>query len=184
MMPAGAATSAHRQEENMNWSLWITINTLAMWWALWSPSWGTPSSSHGPADKATGGIGFVAAGLWAKASFNAHEARGNKPAKGVFNYVDLSPSGQVRFFKLHANAVRVQGKRAVFSGTVVASNVPAWSSRTVVVWVHDGGTPGRKGDLISIQIMPVGPNPNADAAAAAPMAWFPVRTGNLVVHTH
>lgn len=134
--------------------------------------------SSGSTEHATGGVTFQMCAARALATFNAHEARGSHPAKGVFTYRDVTPNGTVRLFQVRVCSVVVNGTCATFAGQVVMSNVPGWRDRWVRVWVRDCGTPGRRGDLISFRFFSCLP----EAACATPLTWFPVTGGNLVVH--
>ncbi|MFM9995825.1 MAG: hypothetical protein ACKVU4_08495 [Phycisphaerales bacterium] len=156
-------------------SFFMSISTISLGLSL-SIGGSIGGGSH---EKSTGGITFQVGAACAQATFNAHEPAGNQAAKGVFNYRDVTPTGAVRLFQVKVQRCVVNGDRATFVGNVVMSNVPGWRDRWVRVWVRDGGTPGRNGDLLTFRFFPR----LTDAATAAPITWFPATGGNLTVHS-
>lgn len=130
------------------------------------------------AAKATGQVWFENGGLWATLEFNAHEAMGNRPAKGHLYYADWDGSGMMRYYKAWIDCVDVEGDEATFSGQIYETNVPAWMDQGVQIWVHDGGTPGRNGDEIGGNFFTW---PGC-LPYMAPPQWIPVEEGNLKVH--
>jgi hypothetical protein len=127
----------------------------------------------GPTDKATGEIWFDhpdpvygEAYMW----FNAHEVKGDRPAKGECYYSD--DDGYYRFY---VDDVTVWSATDIeFSGVVVDStHTGVQIGDRVNIRVLDMGTPGSDGDLLSGMV---------NGAAGPPS--IPVTAGNLVVHTY
>ena len=141
----------------------------------------TVVSAGGPAEKATGSFGYYEEGYYF--NFNAHEAMGNRPAKGeAWNY---TPSGD--WYHAMVQCVEVVGDDAWFVAELVESSQPSWGP---YIWikVYDGGTPGTNGDMIWGQFID---EATAMAACGDPMILmgtpangpWNLYSGNLVVHT-
>lgn len=156
-------------------SFFLSISTISLGLSLSIGGSIGGSFGGGSHEKATGGVTFQVGAARAQATFSAHEPRTGQQASGVFNYRDVTPTGAVRLFQIRVQRAVVNGDRATFVGNVVMSNVPGWRDR----WVRDGGTPGRNGDLITFRFFPR----LTDAAAAAPITWFPATGGNPTVHS-
>lgn len=132
------------------------------------------------APKATGDVYFMNGDMVAYSHFNAHEAIAHRPAKGLFYYYDNGYVGdqEGRYYYADLNCVDVDGDYATFSGPLVDTNVPEWMGFWVQIWVHDGGTPGWRGDEITGAFFDFdGCLPYDD-----PPGWLAVMDGNLVVH--
>ena len=121
--------------------------------------------------KATGGVGWFAAGLDRSASFNAH---GTVPAKGQFNYHDEAGN----FIKATVVCYNQTGDDdAVFTSEVSDTNLAVYAAAGFVkTTVHDGGTPGRNGDTIRNVAV------TTDDCSTPTAGGFAVDNGNLVVH--
>jgi len=78
----------------------------------------------GPAEKATGEVELVpfgGSGGWSRyAEFNAHEAKANRPAKGIFSWTQTDGT-TTKFHKVVIDTVDVDGDEAEFSGIAVIS---------------------------------------------------------------
>lgn len=126
--------------------------------------------------KATGGVAFttVESGeeLQRRIEFNAHEG---DPAKGMLNYRDANGD----WFRVDIDCVTVVGKRALFSGPITSGSQDEWVGQWLLVIVFDGGTPGRKGDLVWGEMFP--DDPGCEPQSFPDKPW-PVENGNLVVH--
>jgi hypothetical protein len=134
---------------------------------------GTGLSFAGSPPKATGGVGFTAAGLERWVEFNAHEGDSGQPAKGKLHYKDANKD----WYKADIQCVTVVDDRAFFSGPLLQTNRPDWEGLWVFIAVHDGGTPGSKGDHIWGSFFTSDPGCRPDN-----FNMFPVEKGNLVVH--
>lgn len=135
--------------------------------------------SAGPAEKATGDVGYEAAGLDRHISFNAHEARGDRPAKGQLQYTDAID----RSYHVEITHVNVVGDMAYFAGEVVEASNPTWVGNWISFAVLDGGTPGRNGDIVwgifTDQATAISNVENE----VTPGSAYEVLRGNLVVHS-
>ena len=140
--------------------------------------------AKGPAEKATGTVGGPPRGWYA--DFNAHEAKENQPAKGSMHMW----SDEVgRELDLQVKYVSVEGDTTWFAALCTYDSWVGHSHYRVGKWffvkVHDGGTPGRKGDHIGWD-WNSGTN-EADVVTrvsnmVSPANWWSVTDGNLVVH--
>lgn len=131
----------------------------------------------GSPPKATGGVAVTTDdGVQRWISFNAHEAYNDHPAKGMVNYHDSNGDR----YKVDVHCVVVGDDRAYFWGPVVSTNVTDWEGLWVLVAVHDGGTPGSKGDELWGTFLDPDPECRADYYPSG--AMLAVEKGNLVVH--
>lgn len=128
-------------------------------------------------EKATGTVTYQNGGDTVMAIFDAHEAIGNRGAKGTFLYVDQA----YNFYLLELTCVNVDpaGHVATFGGSVQYSNFIDVGT-TIQIWVYDGGTPGSAGDLIAGDVM--APDCGQLDPTVVPLIWIPIEGGNLVVH--
>lgn len=111
------------------------------------------------------------------ASFNAHEAIGNRPAKGKFSWTQTRP-GVTYWFLVDIENVLVDGNEARFDGVVVAANdVTSYRiGQQLFVHVVDNATPGAGGDELDCHWVIDG--------EVKPTYYYNVIAGNLVVHTY
>jgi len=126
--------------------------------------------------KATGGVGFTTVEdgeeVYRRIEFNAHAG---DPAKGKLNYRDSNGD----WFRVDIQCVTVVGKRAFFSGPITSGSQDEWADQWLLVIVFDGGTPGRKGDLVWGEMYDS--DPGCEPQPFPDKPW-PVENGNLVVH--
>lgn len=126
--------------------------------------------------KATGGITFTtvedSVEIQHRVEFNAHEG---DPDWGNLNY--RASNGD--WFRVDIQCVTVVGKRAFFSGPIVSASQDEWVDKWLLVIVFDGGTPGRKGDLVWGEMYDSDPGCQPQPFPDTPS---PVEDGNLVVH--
>ncbi|KPL04226.1 MAG: hypothetical protein AMJ73_04465 [candidate division Zixibacteria bacterium SM1_73] len=126
--------------------------------------------------KATGGVAFTTieggTEVQRKIEFNAHAT---DPAKGNLNYRDSNGD----WFRVDIQCVTVVGKRAFFSGPITSGSQDEWADQWLLVIVFDGGTPGRKGDLVWGEMYDS--DPGCEPQPFPDKPW-PVENGNLVVH--
>lgn len=130
--------------------------------------------------KATGGVSFVTTenGVelrhWAE--FEAHAAYDDHPAKGWLNYHDANKLK----FRMDVQCVTVVDDWAFFSGPIVSASDTLFLDQWLLVVVHDGGTPGSKGDQIWGEFYDS--DPGCQPLYPDPDDMSDVKTGNLVVH--
>ena len=126
--------------------------------------------------KATGGVAFTTVedgmDVQRQIEFNAHAT---DPAKGNLNYRDSNGD----WFRVDIQCVTVVGKRAFFSGPITSGSQDEWADQWLLVIVFDGGTPGRKGDLVWGEMYDS--DPGCEPQPFPDKPW-PVENGNLVVH--
>lgn len=141
----------------------------------------------GPAEKATGSISIFEPydDGHREVSFNAHEAKGNRPAKGQMKDLVYDPDGNLRrTFEYDVEYVNVDGDTAYFGAQCTYDSAGTQTGEWLYVKVHDGGTPGRKGDHIGWKW---GTETEVSDWVAggteAPGWWRAATDGNLVVHT-
>lgn len=144
----------------------------------WDFDWTTfevLSKKNGPADKATGSYWVEVNGSSYYTEISAHEAIGNKDAKGNFYWSGVR-GGQPYYFEATVTDADISGNTAKVWGTV--DNVVGTSHIRVgwTFWfiVVDGGTPGSNGDTMEYQWL-TGNNSHWNGN---------VTDGNLVVHTY
>ncbi|KPL04227.1 MAG: hypothetical protein AMJ73_04470 [candidate division Zixibacteria bacterium SM1_73] len=140
-----------------------------------------PSLSASP-PKATGGVGFTTTDddgneLKCRVEFNAHAG---DPAKGKLNYRDANGG----WFRVDIQCVHVlqDSAFAFFSGPIVSASDSALVGHYLLVAVHDGGTPGKKGDRVWGEMFEDEPECEFDYWPGDPGDDLPVESGNLVVH--
>ena len=127
--------------------------------------------------KATGGVGFTTTEdgeeVYHRIEFNAHAT---DPAKGMLNYRDANGD----WFRVDIQCVTVLSDeaKAFFSGPVTSASDSTLVGQWLLVGVYDGGSPGRKGDLVWGEMFRYDPGCQPDSL---PGPW-PVESGNLVVH--
>lgn len=134
---------------------------------------------NGPAPHATGSdVEFLRCHLQLQSwiSFNAHEAYNGRPAKGELHYRDVNGD----WLDGDVGCVTIEGEDAIFSGLATATNREDWEDKYFHIAVHDGGTPGRKGDLVWISLMR---NNDPGCITYPDYGPYPVDSGNLVVHS-
>mgnify|MGYP006303466339 CR=1 FL=1 len=141
----------------------------------------------GPAEKATGSITLFEPydGGYRDVSFNAHEARANRPAKGEMTDMVYDPDGNLRrVFEYDVMYVRVDGDYAWFGAVCTLDSEGAKTGDWLYVRVMDGGTPGTEGDSMGwkwgseTQVMDWVEDGDSDTW------WRMAIAGNLVVHTY
>lgn len=139
-------------------------------------------AKNGPSEKVTGYIEFLQGTNEGYAEFNAHEEKGDKPAKGEFHRVIYNSGGSIkREIYVDITSVDVDSETtATFSG------ICTYDSRTTnnkkgqifTVKVIDGGSPGTNGDRVCWSF---DPNPTFDGGVYYEK---PIIGGNLVVHSN
>ena len=128
--------------------------------------------------KATGGVGFTSTEdgeeVYRRIEFNAHAT---DPAKGNLNYRDSNGD----WFRVDIQCVTVfeDYARAYFSGPIVSASQDEWLGQWLLVGVYDGGSPGKKGDLVWGEMYRYDPGCQPSDDLGGP---WPVVNGNLVVH--
>jgi len=145
----------------------------------------------GPADKLTGSITIIANdGKTAVADFNAHEPKGDRPAKGMFHWKHET-GREVAVLVKYVNVGGADGKSAWFAGRCVkVFGIPnSYIDRWFVVQAYDGGTPAANGDRIWWQWLGKEPADEDDAKDMVEQGMTPANeksivAGNLVVHTY
>ena len=140
--------------------------------------------------KATGEASYYAYGVYRTVEFSAHASRAwstGKPShvqkhflppKGMLHYTDQN--GYWYSVTLDCVVVDVAADMAWFSGPVVEGNVGA--GMWLFAKVYDGGTPGRKGDLVWGSFHGSDPCPLVAAMANPADGPFAITEGNLKVH--
>lgn len=136
----------------------------------------TVFAKGGPAEKATGSVWIVpnnkpVGGYVRYVEFDAHEARGDRPAKGHLYWYQSRP-GFTFEHKVNIDAVAVDGDCATFSGTAYFSSAGN-EGQTLYVTVCDAGSPGTAGDTME-----------AEWSGGGGLWKYDVVDGNLVVHTY
>ena len=128
--------------------------------------------------KATGGVGFTTTEedgeeVYRRIEFNAHAT---DPAKGNLNYRDSNGD----WFRADIECVTVLSSeaKAFFSGPVTSASDSSMLGQWLLVAVYDGGSPGKKGDMVWGEMYRYDPGCQPDSL---PEMW-PVENGNLVVH--
>jgi hypothetical protein len=153
--------------------------------ALTLPVQAKPDNA-GPAEKATGSISIYEPwdGGHREVSFNAHEAKGNRPAKGEMTDLVYDPDGNLRrTFEYDVQYVNVEAPYAYFGALCTYDSEGAKAGDWLYVRVLDGGTPGTAGDFIGwgwgseTQVM------DWVANGSTGTWWRDAIAGNLVVHT-
>lgn len=139
----------------------------------------------GPAEKATGGITVQEGGNTASVEFNAHEAKGDRPAKGKFTW---TLGDNQRTIVIDVQAVKVDGDTAWFAGVCTEDSGETLEGRYFFVKVVDGGEPPEEGvDQVSWEWLPASATA-ADAAAKVTDEDDPANNkqivkGNIQVHS-
>lgn len=146
-----------------------------------------PPEGKGPAQKATGGIGLEERDAWVE--FNAHEAKGNRPAKGVFWWYAGGKEDPDRTIKVDVECVIVDENAAWFAGeAVMDTEGDAKVGDYLFVKVMDGGTPATDGDKIwwdwDSDTEEEDPACDRVEAKDTPNNEKPILAGNLVVHNY
>ncbi len=135
-------------------------------------------ASGGFLPRVSGDVSFVLNGLRASAEFavraTGEPAAGedHAPAAGTFAFKSKGLRYVAKIDHVHAHAAN----EVHFGGSIVKSSDPSMVGKFVQVAAVDGGTPGRKGDTISVLVTDTDTH-------AEPMA-VPVTGGNLVVRTN
>jgi hypothetical protein len=140
---------------------------------------GTGLSASAP--KATGGVGFTVPGdtLQRWVEFQVQAVSGDT-AKGMLNYHDADGY----WYKADLQCLTVVDGFAFFSGPVVKSRPEEWVGLWVKIAVFDGGSPSES-DLIWGTFCKPGSTSDCWCGPRSyqkPIPWFPVTSGNLVVH--
>lgn len=138
-------------------------------------------AKNGPAEKVTGSIEIQRSDeKSAFAEFNAHEAIGNKSAKGEYHWWANNEDGSL-FREIYVNVtdVMVDGSDAYFKGQCTydsqgGANVGKW----FLVMATDGGSPGAGSDDVGWEWFDSEPNFIASVKSKTIIA------GNLVVHAY
>ncbi len=114
-------------------------------------------------------------GTWSTSSGAATETFVSCEGKGNLTYTDVNGD----WYYVKVNCALVNDTDAVFSGQVLYASNPGWINLWLVAKVHDGGTPGKKGDTVSGDFVNSDPQCNQASISNGP---FDVTSGNLVVH--
>ena len=138
-------------------------------------------AGNGPSEKVTGYIEFLQDSNMGYAEFNAHEAKGDSPAKGEFHRIIYNPDGVTikREIYVDINFVDVNSATtATFKGIVTYDSRTSnnQEGETFTVKVIDGGSPGTNGDRVCWS---TDPNPGFGGKYEKPIIG-----GNLVVHSN
>ena len=117
------------------------------------PDHAGPPEDAGPAEKATGGIKVKEGENWAWVDFNAHEAKGNRDAKGTFWWWLGGKDDPTHTIKVDVEYVKVEGDTAWFAGMAVKDEDENGETGNKIddwffVKAYDGGTPATDGDQI------------------------------------
>lgn len=140
----------------------------------------TAGSFAASAEKATGYVEYEAAGLYRALEFNAHEAFGNRPAKGILSYSDANGD----WYTVDVQYVNVDPATmiAYIAGPVVSASQQDWVGLWLSAAVYDGGTPGREGDAVAGIFTDIDTAIANVSMSVVPGDWYDVLAGNLVVH--
>lgn len=154
------------------------------------PTLAKSDKTNGPANKATGTVGWAArnGGLPGLiTSFNAHDLGDGMVDKGnLTTYRPTDPTFNEGTITIDIKCVNVKGNEAWFAGEAVegtggyAGNI----GDAYLYWVEDVSTPGSEGDRIGG--MPYS-SLGAACSAATAATWHgsgAVDNGNLVVHNY
>lgn len=139
----------------------------------------------GPAEKATGKFWAQSTSSLVYLDFNAHEAKGNRPAKGEIHWYRDHPVHGPRDLYMDVKYVNVCGEYAYIAGYCWEDTAGVQTGKWLYMYVKDGGTPGRKGDKLWARWY----NDEASARTAVETKstsyWvqYDLVEGNLVVHT-
>jgi hypothetical protein len=139
---------------------------------------GVVVSQSASAPKATGGVKWASmeAGMeidnWAE--FEAIGGTNDHPAKGWVKYHNSNGMS----FRVDVRCLTVVDDWAFFSGPVVSSTDTLLLNQWLKVVVHDGGTPGSKGDQIWGEFYDHDPG----CRHSHPDEMSDVESGNLTVH--
>lgn len=134
----------------------------------------------GPAEMATGGVGYEARGLDRHVSFNAREAMGDRAAGGQLQYTDANDD----YYHVTISHVNVVGNMVYFAGEVVEASNPVWVGNWISFAAMDGGTPGRNGDMVWGVFTDQATSISNVDNEVAPGTAYAVHSGNLVVRSH
>jgi len=139
---------------------------------------GVVVSQSASAPKATGGVKWmsmehgVEVGNWAE--LEAIAGIDGQPGKGWVKY----HNSEGMRFRVDVQCVTVVDDWAFFSGPIVSSSDTLMLNQWLMVVVHDGGTPGSKGDQIWGEFYTADPG----CRPFHPSDMTDVESGNLVVH--
>ena len=138
-----------------------------------------PGNGKGPTEKATGHIEFTRDdGKYIIAEFNAHEAIGDRPAKGCYMWWNYNPDGTLYrniTVEILPTKVIIDGNTAWFAGECTYDSWHSIEGNLLYVYVEDNTTPGATGDIIAWK-WGNPPDPIDDSR--------PIEEGNIVVHTY
>lgn len=144
---------------------------------------GENENGNGIIGSASGSVRYTANGLARRATFVALDKSkdGSDKGKGFFFYRDANGD----WYRVKIQLVAVDGKDAFFAGPVVKASQTSWVGQWLYAKVHDGGSPGKNGDMIwgtftdeaSAKAHFSGNNLTNPSGGA-----FAVAGGNLVVH--
>ena len=150
---------------------------------------GIAFAKGGPHDRATGTIEFdIGADRQRAATFDAHEGKDGREAKGSFAWLDWVDGEYIIGIEVDVQCVSVDGDEAWFAGpvTYTRSGVhTSWPGRWMGVYVKDAGDPGTEGpDQLVVANL-------ADEAAACDWVTsnpsvsndYVMNGGNLKVHS-
>jgi hypothetical protein len=114
---------------------------------------GPPEHARGPADKATGNVTVdltdVGGTGYLVCDFDAHESKGDRPAKGEMAFTSYKDDGTFkRLIVVDVEYVEVNGNTAEIEAVCTQDTNGALIGWAIQVEVIDGGTPGTAGDYI------------------------------------
>lgn len=145
-------------------------------------------AENGPAEKATGSINIYEPwdGGHREVEFNAHEAIGDKEAKGKMVDNVYGPDGVLRrVFIYDVKYVRVDGDYAHFGALCTYDSGAVLTGKWLYVKVYDGGTPGTNWDHIGWKWASNETLVASWVTSGTTPGWWRMATeGNLVVHTY
>ncbi|GEM_PF-4092826 len=170
-------------------ALLLTSSVLASGHGRGRPDHAGPPEDAGPANRVTGGIEVEEpwADSYASVSFNAHQEKGNRPAKGMFKW-ELMDDGEVtRTIEVDVMYVKVEDNTGWFAGECFYdSDDGELEGQWLFVKAYDGGTPAREGDQIWWEWLDDDDEDEYPEKKVArgddPENEKPITAGNLVVH--
>ncbi|MGB8658268.1 MAG: hypothetical protein WCE90_10875 [Candidatus Zixiibacteriota bacterium] len=140
---------------------------------------GAASSLSSSSREITGGIGFtrnndqgITVRCWAEFEVKTVS---DTSTKGWLKYHDADGLR----FRMDVTCVNIVSDHdAIFSGPIVSTSDTSYVGKWLLIKVHDGGSPGSKGDTIGGEFLRYDPGCN-NPPAGGPAN---VESGNLVVH--
>ncbi|MEA3336071.1 MAG: hypothetical protein U9R25_09205 [Chloroflexota bacterium] len=138
----------------------------------------TAAFAGGPADKATGTVWRTVYGSQWEMSFNAHEAKGNRPEKGYVSTYQVDPPGGTPWTIEDVECVLIEGNVAYFGGDTGLSGDWSWRAIKVI----DNGEPSVD-EMVYVQNMTQSEFDTWCSNPSDPSGTYDVYAGNVKVHT-